>query len=204
MKLNIIKFIVLSIMLVPATYAEDGFSETKEDQLFPQNVIIEHNAEQLDLSLTGLTIRKKFFLKIYSMAHYINQKPGVSGNDIYRNILQNNGAKQISMVFLRALTAEQIQKSLLKGIKVNTNEEEYLQILPQVEKFMQAIYEDVKRNDEFIIRWLPDGTLVSIFQGKEISTIKNEQFARTLWLIWFGENSIVDRESLIKQLLTSS
>ncbi|MCH9047449.1 MAG: chalcone isomerase family protein, partial [Proteobacteria bacterium] len=109
-----------------------------------------------------------------------------------------------SMIFLRSLTAEQIQKSLRSGIKLNTSKEEYLQILPQVEEFMHAIYEDVERNDEFIIRWFPDGTVVSIFQGEEISSIKNDRFARTLWSIWFGRYSVVDRKSLIKELLTSS
>lgn len=159
--------------------------------------------------MTGLTIRRKYFLNIYSIAHYIEQQPDgldsdISDDIIYKNILQNNGAKQISMVFLRSLTAQQIQKSLRSGIELNTNKQEYLQILPQVEEFMHAIDEDVKKNDEFIIRWFPDGSVISIFQDKKISAIKNDRFARTLWLIWFGDHSVVDRKSLIKELLTSS
>ena len=108
------------------------------------------------------------------------------------------------MIFLRALSAKQIQKSLISGIKLNSSEEEYLLITPQVEEFIQAIDGDVEQGDEFIIRWLPDSTLVSIFQGKQISAIKNHIFAKTLWSIWFGNNSIVDRKSLIKELLSSS
>ena len=203
------KSIVLSIALISVTHADDSLSETKDEKQFPHNIVIEHNNEQLDLFMTGLTIRRKFFLKIYSMAHYIEQQQDVAGSDvsddkIYKNILQHNGAKQISMIFLRSLTAEQIQKSLRSGIKLNTNKEEYLQILPQVEEFMHAIYEDVNQNDEFIIRWFPDGSIVSIFQGEEISSIKNDEFARSLWLIWFGRYSVVDRKSLIQGLMTSS
>ena len=62
---------------------------------------------------------------------------------MYKNILQHNGAKQISMIFLRSLTAEQIQKSLRYGIILNTSKEECIQRLTQVEVFMPAIYEDV-------------------------------------------------------------
>ncbi len=204
-----IKSIVLYFILISIAHADDSLSETKDEKQFPHNIVIEHNNEQLDLFMTGLTIRRKFFLKIYSMAHYIEQQPDVAGSDvsndkIYKNILQHNGAKQISMIFLRSLTVEQIQKSLRSGIKLNTNKEEYLQILPQVEEFMHAIYEDVNQNDEFIIRWFPDGSVVSIFQGEEISSIKNDEFARALWLIWFGRYSVVDRKSLIQGLMTSS
>jgi len=204
-----VKSIVLSIALISVAHADNSLSETKDEKQFPHNIVIEHNNEQLDLFMTGLTIRRRFFFKIYSMAHYIEQQPEVAGSDvlddkIYKNILQNNGAKQISMVFLRALTAEQIQKSLISGIKLNTNKEKYLQILPQVEEFMHAIYEDVKQNDKFIIRWFPDGSVVSIFHGEEISSIKNDEFARALWLIWFGDYSVVDRKSLIQGLLTNS
>ena len=205
----VIKSIVLCITLISVVQAEDRHSETDAVNQFPHNITVEYNNEQLDLFLTGLTIRKKFFLKIYSMAHYIEQKPDdsgldVSGNKIYSNILHHNNTKQISMVFLRELTAEQIQKSLISGIKLNTNKEEYLQILPQVEEFTHAIYENVKQNDEFILRWFPDGTIVSIFQDEEISSIKNDKFARALWSIWFGNHSVVDRESLIKKLITNS
>lgn len=201
--------IVLSISLISVAHANDSQFKTKDEKQFPHNIVVEHNNKQLDLFMTGLTIRRKYFLKIYSMAHYIEQQPDgldsdISDDIIYKNILQNNGAKQISMVFLRSLTAQQIQKSLRSGIELNTNKQEYLQILPQIEEFMHAIDEDVKKNDEFIIRWFPDGSVISIFQDKKISAIKNDRFARTLWLIWFGDHSVVDRKSLIKELLTSS
>jgi len=200
------KSIVLYFILIPVTYADNSFSEKQDERLFPYNIVIEYNNQQLDLFLTGLTIRRKFFLKIYSVAHYIEQQPDVAGSDdnIYKSILQNNSTKQISMIFLRNLSAEQIQKSLRAGIKLNSSEAKYLQILPQIEEFMQAINANVEKNDEFIIRWHPDGSVVSLFQGAQISSIRNVKFAETLWAIWFGNFSVVDRKSLIKEMLTNS
>jgi hypothetical protein len=187
-------------------HADNSFSEKQDEKQFPHNIVIEYRNQQLDLFLTGLTIRRKFFLKIYSVAHYIEQQPDVAGSDdnIYKSILQNNSTKQISMIFLRNLSAEQIQKSLRAGIKLNSSEAEYLQILPQIEEFMQAINANVKKNDEFIIRWHPDGSVVSLFQGAQISSIRNVKFAETLWAIWFGNFSVVDRKDLIKEMLTNS
>ena len=95
--------------LITAAHAEDGTSEL----LFPHSVAVEYNNEHMDLYLTGLTIRRKFFLNTYSMAHYIQHNPDFAGDDIYKNILHHKGARQISMKFLRALDAKQIQKSLI-------------------------------------------------------------------------------------------
>jgi len=203
------KSIVLAIVLISVAHAGDSVSETRDEKQFPHNIVIEYNNEQLDLFMTGLTIRRKFFLKIYSMAHYIEQLPNVAGSDIsdddiYKSILQNKGIKQISMVFMRKLSAEQIQNSLRSGIQLNSSEADYLIILPQVEEFMQAIHADVGKNDEFVIRWYPDGSVVSFFQGTQISSIRSVKFAETLWAIWFGDFSVVDKKALIVELLSNS
>ena len=204
-----VKSLLLAIVLVSVAQADNSVSETGAETQFAHNIVIEYNNEQLDLFMTGLTIRRKFFLKIYSMAHYIEQVPNVSGSNIsddniYKSILQNNGIKQISMVFMRKLSAEQIQNSLRSGMQLNSSEADHLKILPQVEEFVQAIYVDVKKNDEFVIRWYPDGEVISLFQGAQISSIKNVKFAETLWAIWFGDYSVVDRKALIGELLTNS
>jgi hypothetical protein len=204
-----VKSIVLAFTLMSVAHAGDSVSETRDEKQFPHNIVIEYNNEQMDLFMTGLTIRRKLFLKIYSMAHYIEHLPNVAGSDIsddniYKSILQNNGIKQISMVFMRKLSAEQIQNSLRSGMQLNSSEADYLKILPQVEEFMQAIHADVKKNDEFVIRWYPDGEVISFFQGTQISSIKSVKFAETLWAIWFGDFSVVDRKALIVELLTNS
>lgn len=208
------RIFILFIVITPRTFADDRVSQTKHGETFQNNIVIEHNNEQLNMSLTGLTTRKKFFLNIYSMAHYIEQKPNaavesnsITNNtpeEIYSSILHDKTSKQISMIFLRSLKAKQVQKSLRASIKSNTTDEVYSQILPQVEAFMRAIYSDVKKNDEFVIRWFPDGNVVALYAGQQISSIESEQLGRALWLIWFGEDSVIDRKSLIYKLLTSS
>ena len=208
MKTKSVKLFAISLILLPLVITNEVTAEQPQEN-FSSHVVIEYNNKQFDLGLTGKTIRRKFFLKIYSMAHYMEMGPGIinpgaTDNEIYKSILQDNAAKQVSMVFLRSLKASQIKDSLLSGIKSNSSEDEFQQMLPDVERFQQAISSDVEKDDEFVIRWLPDGTLVSLFQGQEISAIRNDRFARVLWSIWFGENPVVNRKSLIEKLLTSS
>lgn len=204
--------IFIGMMLVSFAFAEQPQEKLEDQNLanqFSNNVAIDYNGEELELSLTGLTIRKKFIFKVYSIAHYIETDNDVSDveitdKDIYKTILQYSGAKQISMIFMRSLTAVQIKESLTSGIKKNSAEGEYQLILSSVETFNRAITADVKENDEFTLRWLPDGTLISLFQGQEISAIKDPRFARIIWSIWFGEKSIVNREALVEKLLAST
>ncbi len=199
------KSILIGLMLITCAYAEQPQENTNNE--FSDSVAIEHKGEKLELGLTGLTIRKKFFLKIYSMAHYIektNSSFDISDKDIYSTLLKHDCAKQISMVFKRALSAKQIKESLTDGMKMNSAEGEFEQIQASVETFNRAITADVKKDDEFTLRWFADGTLVSLFQGHEISAIKDRQFAKILWSIWFSEKSVVKRERLIEKLLTSS
>jgi len=206
MKRVVTKFITQLIILFSIVSAQLVFSETTEKEPFPKDIIVEDADEKLSLSMTGTAVRKKFFLKIYSMAHYIERELYSFSNneEIYSNIMTEPGTKQISMMFLRSLTAKQIQDSLITGLKLNTTDEEYLQILPNVEIFIEAINADVKENDQFAIRWHSDGRIVSLFQGKKISSIKDENFAKALWSIWFGSFSVVNRDLLVKELLTSS
>ena len=209
--LNIIctGIIFLCTLLVPVVHADDQSDYSEDRDNFSKAVNVHYNNEQYDLQLTGLAIRTRFFLDIYSMAHYLGPVPVVKNNlvsadEIYASILQQKSIKQISIIFMRSLTAKQIRESLVDSIRDITAKSEYDVILPEIEMFKRAITGDVKENDEFILRWLPDGSLVSIFEGQEISNIKSENFARAMWSIWFNEDSVVKRESLIENLLTSS
>lgn len=196
-------------ILVPVVHA-DGQSDFSEDRdYFSKAVNLLYNDEQYNLQLTGSAIRTRFFLDIYSMAHYlepvfVREKSRVTADEIYASILQQKSIKQISIIFMRTLTAKQIRESLVDSIRDITTQSDFDVISPEIEMFKGAITGDVKENDEFILRWLPDGSLISIFEGQEISNIKSENFARAMWSIWFNEDSVVKRESLIEKLLTSS
>lgn len=178
--------------------------ESASENKFPATISFSDDNGDHELALTGFSVRKKFFLNIYSMAHYLQETTLNGGENVYEHVLDHSRAKQITMVFMRDLTATQIKDSLIKGIKTNSSEDEFELISPHVEAFTQAITQDVKEGDEFILRWMPDGSLVSLYQGQLISTIKSDKFAKTLWAIWFGEHSVVDRNALVKHLVRSS
>lgn len=195
--------LLASVLLLPFQKAIANDGNLNIDN-FSETVVFEHQGNVRELFITGETIRTKFFLDIYAIAHYLEAAPELDKNNFYREVLESTAAKQISMVFMRALNAEQIKESLLQGLKRNSDSDLFKSIESHVDEFIRPITTDVDKNDEFIIRWLPGGTTVSYFQGNEISSIKSEKFAKTLWSIWFSKHSVVDRKKLVQRLTTSS
>lgn len=188
---------------IPVVHAMDEHNDT---DLFPENIAIKFNNEAINLKRTGTTIRKKYFFKVYKMSHYIDEtyQPPINNENVHSSILTQNYTKQISTVYLRSIKIEKIKNSLLSSIKLNTEDEDYEEMLPHIDAFMHVLTENVKENDTFDLRRFPDGTIISLFNGKEISRISDENFARTMWSIWFGRFSVVNRDILVQELLTSS
>jgi hypothetical protein len=167
---------------------------------FSEDLLVEYIDQQRTLRQTGNTVRRQLFLQIYAMAHYLEGAPLDTDASVYSSVIDAPGIKQITMIFLRSLSAEQIQESLSSGLKANASSERYERIRPDIAKFMAAINDDVRRSDEFVLRWYPDGTMDAFFQGDRISSISNAEFAKTMWAIWFGEDSVVDRAALVTRL----
>ena len=203
MRVSFLKIVLFSFLLSAGLQANESVNETP---WFPESIHLEMDFAGIKLKRSGTTTRTKYFFNIYKMAHYLDESCAVPSNkdELYEMILMQNCTKQISTVYLREIKVEKIKASLLSDIKLNTNDDEYIKMLPHIDAFMSVIDQDVKENDEFVLRWHPDGTIVSEFQGKVISTIKDENFARTLWSIWFGQFSVVKRDTLVQELITSS
>lgn len=198
-------YIVLMAMMLPGpAQADENPQPADGGGSFSEVLRIEHDDRSRTLLQTGQAVRKIFFMEIYVMAHYLEAEDFNEGESIYNAILESPGIKQVTMVFSRALRADQIQESLRSGLEENSSEESYQEMQPDIEAFMSAINDDVNEGDEFALRWHPDGSLESFFQGDSIISIRNNDLARTMWAMWFGERSVVDRSKLVERMLTTS
>ena len=203
---NFLKIVFFFFFSLSFSFSFANDDDAVDLEQFPENIIVKFEDKDINLKRTGSTIRRKFFFKIYEMAHYIDEQHVLpsSNDEIYDAILKQNAVKQISTIYLRSIKVEQIKKSLLSDFELNTDDDEFKNMLPHINAFLDVIDQDVEENDKFVLQRFPDGTIVSLFQGKVISTIKDENFARTIWSIWFGRFSVVNRETLVKDLLSNS
>ena len=190
-------FLAWLLMLGSATPA---FAKI-DDILFHPRLDVTYDNQTVGLSLTGHAKRKIMFFPVYSVAHYVNPSDIVApDSDVYEAIMASPSPKQISIVFDRDLDAEKVQKTLTKGVNKNCVGDEFSQVSAALDQFKQLINHDVKRNDLFVLRWLPDGRLLSIYEGEVVGEVQSPLLSRLLWSIWLGDHAVVDREKMIANL----
>jgi hypothetical protein len=184
---------------VPAT-AQESVVEPSTEKSFPARVTVSSGEKEHTLSITGVTVRKKFVFKVYAMAHYMEDPPSGSRSDLMKAMTVDGKVKQITMDFAREVTADQIRGAYGDGFKENAAAAELASLKPSIDTFLGYFDAPVRENDTIILRWFPGGKIVAVISNREKPSIVNQRFAEVLWTIWFGEDSIVDREELVARI----
>lgn len=197
----LIAAVVILSLCTAALLAQESVKENSTGKSFPTSTTVAHGDKSLHLTLTGTAVRKKIVVKVYALAHYMQDPPTGNETDLYTAVLTDGKAKQLTMEFVREVGKDQIRGAYRDGFEENATKDELKGISPLVEQFLGYFTTDVKENDRFVIRWLPGGVIQAQVQGTEKPAIVNPVFARVLWSIWFGEDSIVDREDLVSRFL---
>ncbi|MGB2957619.1 MAG: chalcone isomerase family protein [Bacteroidota bacterium] len=195
--LRIFSLPLFLIVLSAVSPAQDVVIEESTEKEFLREVTLSHDSTEYTLTATGTTVRKKFFFKVYGMVHYMEDPQSGSVEEVIQSVLTEEKAKQIVMDFSRDVGGHQIQDAYRDGFKENATEEELKTIQADVDSFVNYYSAEIKENDQLLLRWLPGGTVVAIIKGEEQPPITNPTFARVLWTIWFGPDSIVDPEELV-------
>lgn len=181
---------------------EETVVEPSTDKSFPKNVSFTYGDTDYTLSVTGVAVRKKFVFKVYGIAHYMQDAAKTSQEEAFKEVLTDGKAKQITMDFSRDVGTDKIQGAYRDSFKKNATDEELKEIQPLVDQFVGYFDKEVKENEQYILRWVPGGTILTTVQGEEKPAITNETFARVLWSVWLGKDSIVDRDKLVEFIVS--
>jgi len=166
-------------------------ASTAVDSPFPPSVTCEVDGQAITLDQTGWAKRYFFLFQVYRMAHY-------APSDFQGEALSSEAApKRISMVFSRDVGGARLRSDFRKSLKQRVSEEEWQALAPAVAAFCAPITSGVERGDRFTLDWLPDGAIESRFNGKTLCRVEDPRFARALWSIWFGPDSVVNRDDLL-------
>jgi hypothetical protein len=188
--------LVSGLLCVGRVAHADTVHEPWSGTAFPAHVSLMSDGTAHQLQATGVARRRKFFVSVYAMAHYMEQPP----HDIesaFTRALADTTPKQIIIEYLRDLTQEQIADSLRRGFGRNTTQQELQEIQPSVDELIAYFEYGVQRGDRYTIQWLPGGAIVFFFGDREVATITQLTFARALWAIWLGPRSVVERAHLM-------
>ena len=178
--------------------AQETVEESSTGKSFPAEVSFNYDGADYTLSITGTTVRKKYIVaKVYGIAHYMQDAAKSSREEAFAAALSDEKAKQITMDFARNVEPDKIQGAYHDGFKKNATDAELKEIQAQVDQFVGYFDKEVKENEQYVLRWLPGGIVLTTVQGEEKPAITSTTFARVLWSIWLGKDSIVDRNKLV-------
>lgn len=134
---------------------------------------------QKELVLNGVGIRKATFLKIkvYYGALYLSQKAKDA-----KEFLGNNEPKQITMHFVRDVSANDLKKTYKEAFE-GANKETYKSMLPTFEAF-NANFTDIKKGERMVFTFLPDGVVLNL-AGKTFAKAGDAAFSHAILNMWF-------------------
>ena len=164
--------------------------------VFPAQVSFDYQGKTYELEATGVSTRKKLVFKVYSVAHYL-QKGAAAGKDRLQEILSDANAKQLTIKWMRDVPAAKVQEGYEESFRNAIPEPAYSRLQTVIKTYIAFFGHDVTKGEETVIRWVPGGTVEVLVNGEKVGTVANAEFAKGLWNVWFGNKSVVNRDSLI-------
>lgn len=176
----------------------NAITDSATGQSFPDTVSVSVDGSDKTLDVTGVSTRKKFFVKVYSVAHYMEDPQG-RGNALVEDIMNSDKPKQLYLKWVRTANGKKVQDGYKESFDKVAGRGRGSNIQSDVNKYIGYFSRGVREGDTHQMNWLPDGTIEVYINGNQVGTIKNEEFAKALWSIWFGRKSVVNRNQLVSR-----
>ncbi|MBJ2128487.1 chalcone isomerase family protein [Alteromonas sp. IB21] len=194
---RVLSFLVMSCFSL-SVFAVDESSYTHND--LTENTVM-NNTDAL--SLSGTTIKKRFFFKVYRLSHFMEKPKGdfSTRDSLITFILNANTQQRIELEFLRDVTRNQIEEALMQGIEQNNANSDLSQIKQDIERLSSGFQDEVKKHSTLTLSRLSKEKLKVFFNNTLVVETESKALADALWSIWFGEDPIVDTEDLVQNIL---
>ena len=189
--------LAVAVFLVQPVYADsvDGTEINPPPGVeFPSEVAVSHDDGLTRLALTGMDVRRKYFVDVYWVAHYMQDPPNGSEAAIFETVLTDGPVKQLTLQFVRDVKAKRLRNGVREDFKRCATKSELSELGDIVERFVASV-RDAQIDDRFVLRWLPGGRIQAAHHDEVVFDVTDPKFARIVWSIWFGEKSIVEREA---------
>ena len=137
-----------------------------------------------ELKLNGAGIRKKFIIKVYVGALYL-EAPSADP----AAIVTADQLKSVHMHFLRDVPKDKIMEAFREGFEKNSPEQAAA-LAPRLTKLSQALG-DLKEGAVMSVTYAP-GAGTTVVEGAHSATIEGKDFADALFRNWLGAHPADD------------
>jgi Chalcone isomerase-like len=136
------------------------------------------SVDGVTLVLNGIGLREATFLRVkaYVGALYLEKRSSDP-----QEVIGSQQRKQVMMEFLRDIDRDQLASGWTDSLRKIGGET----MQASISQFASLI-DDVKRSDKMSFTWRPGTGLEVAARGKVRGTVPGDDFARTLFTVWFG------------------
>jgi len=168
---------VLSLMLIPV-FSIPSMAVGVEGVYVPETAVVAGQP----LQLNGAGVRTKFFFDIYVGALYLSHPIRQASSAI-----EEAGPKRVSMHFLYGgVGRKKLTDGWIEGFEKNQSKAAMDALRSRLNTF-NTMFGDVVKGDAYVFDFLPDGTTIVTFKGREKGRIQGEDFQRALLAVWLGK-----------------
>ncbi|MEK7729028.1 MAG: chalcone isomerase family protein [candidate division KSB1 bacterium] len=186
--------------------AQDTFTEPGSMKIFPKQVTFEYAGKTYTLKATGAAEQKRSrgerVRQVMTLAHYMANPPAADDLDATETVRKDKGVKQFTFIIASETDdgrfAQRLERSLQSSITPATS----AKLKKSIAEFVACFKGNFKANDQYTVRWLPDGKTEVAVAGQPPKIIANVEFAPFYWGLWFNLDSPVSTYDLLS-LLTS-
>jgi flagellar motor switch/type III secretory pathway protein FliN len=173
--------IVLAAGLLAFGQAHAQQAVEVEGQKFEPTVVVGGQT----LNLNGVGLRKRAVFKVYVAGLYAGQKSTSPAA-----IVNDKGARRVSLRMLRDVEAQSFIDSFNEGLKNNTPEAQLNAMKPQVDALLATLKSigEAKKGDVINFDYTPDGgTRITLNGQPKGNAIPGADFFAAVLRIWLGE-----------------
>lgn len=173
--------IVLAAGLLAFGQAHAQQAVEVEGQKFEPTVVVGGQT----LTLNGVGLRKRAVFKVYVAGLYAGQKSTSPAA-----IVNDKGARRVSLRMLRDVEAQSFIDSFNEGLKNNTPEAQLNAMKPQVDALSATLKSigEAKKGDVINFDYTPDGgTRITLNGQPKGNAIPGADFFAAVLRIWLGE-----------------
>ena len=182
---------LIAALLVAVAFGTASASETVgvdgSNARFPAAIEVQSAGQPVRLSLTGAAVRKKAFIKIYTIASYLQDGVAAKTAD---QLAAAQGVKVLVLVMERDVVGPDMVDGIRAGIRLNHPADAFAPELARIGQVLQAMR--LQKGERVTLIAAPGAGLRCLVAGKADAMVGDPAFARAVWDIYLGRNNVSD------------
>jgi len=192
---------LLSLLILLLPLSVGAITEPETEREYEDTVTIESEGASHTLTVTGVGLREKYFVKVnvYVIVSYLIEGTKLEG-DQGLALLNLDAPKMIQMDLVRSFSRDKLCNAFTDVIEENYEDRSAFD--KEMEIFLAYFTADAQEGDQLIFTYLPGKGLKTVKNGEEMGVITNFEFVKALWTVWFGEEPASDglKEDLLARI----